>query len=944
MNKVVEFIKKYKIIVTILALLLVSFTIYIFVTAEEDAYANKIRVSETNVTIQDGTPNADGEFDSDDELGNDSSDTNKKVRNFDQISYNVSYKLEYKEDSDLEDESTTRNVIIDVLLPTSINATVVTEISDFSVSEKPSVVQIGDESYNHYKFEYQNASMTEENNETIVVKDINNTNGTQIQPIIRVREKTDEDIKEVNEITDIGELSDDLVEDVVTVTAKDAYGIKLYSSNVVKNSNNTKYPVGILIYLPQDSNRGIKGIHIPEKISFNVNVQSSESDSTIITDQDASLNPLIENYDTSKYSILGFPEPSQENNFGSAGLSIVSANQNNSSVFKIDYTGINFNFNDLRDVALIPEAGNEGETVKYVSAKVFSFSTNQISKNVIYTISADNSNTITIEDNYEPFAGDYLSKIDFIDSSNITSNDAAATDPIFTKPGEAVYNYNEDFYIQDTITYGLTSGDTLENGFTNYIKVDNTAIRLVNVGNISDQTIDYYTQITSTNPLQNTGSETYVVSYGVGEWNSSNFEIKENAPGYCPKSLSNLSKEDLMNYYGGPCIKENENIKWYDSINSAAQEDKNNRNKIILLKFDFQSKYYPGTKTVIRLKAKTIKNINNIGKSYQIVSRGSTIWNGKEYYLSETPKQSVSDQEKDLKYIKSEYYTRDDAQKVGTIKENTNLPLDKYGNTIYVTPFKDFINTITVKDRYDSEKDSIYSGITDPMEIVINPVIYKSDMDASITGATVTVYLPTNLQLTIQNGDKTPQNKPQQTIDGVVYNVYNYTYTEEDIKYENESAAQTIPNLKIHAYISINTPDNTSVNVISTIDANLKPNIDSTTTYSSITSVNSRTNKKEIILRNTKSISSIGTSSKTYIDANSEYLYQMKAVNLTGSDASLELLYVLPYSGDGVGNGSNFDGTQSILINVLPQGYKAYYTKDDSKKIVNNEIKKGVPT
>lgn len=72
------------------------FGIYLFVSAENDIYANQVEVSKTSVSIEDGTQNNDGNFDSDDTPGNDSSINNKIVRSFDSIKYNITYNLGYK--------------------------------------------------------------------------------------------------------------------------------------------------------------------------------------------------------------------------------------------------------------------------------------------------------------------------------------------------------------------------------------------------------------------------------------------------------------------------------------------------------------------------------------------------------------------------------------------------------------------------------------------------------------------------------------------------------------------------------------------------------------------------------------------------------------------------------------------------------------------------------
>ena len=94
---------------------------------------------------------------------------------------------------------------------------------------------------------------------------------------------------------------------------------------------------------------------------------------------------------------------------------------------------------------------------------------------------------------------------------------------------------------------------------------------------------------------------------------------------------------------------------------------------------------------------------------------------------------NLSKQTSDMTYSKTLY----DNVMYKVSKEES--PKSKYGNSIIVTGLKASIDDITVLDKNNSEKNEIYSGQNDPMESQIRPVIYKSDMNAEISGATVSV-------------------------------------------------------------------------------------------------------------------------------------------------------------------------------------------------------------
>ena len=930
MNKIRDFIFKYKVTTTIILMLLASFSVYYFVFASDDIYENQIHVVNTNVNIVDGTAN----FDSNDDAGNDSANNNKIVRSFDQVTYNISYKLAYKDDSTLTPEErsldVTRNVVVDVLVPTSTYM----EVSEDDVmnvltpqKDNDGNTIVVDNKYYYYQIVKNDVHMAETSNAEVVLSKIAGKQGDTLSPIIRVRESTDEVAsKDIGSNTDVSTI-DKLNFDNVVVSARENYGVQLYQGvkREISSSSNAM-PVGIMIYIPNDPTKGIKGTQIPSTLSFNLNINSSSSVSNITLSDDP-----ISNYTTDSENVISGMPYSYSSNNGNAAVENSSLSQN--STVSIKFTQLKFTGKTkLTEIS-------DNNSVYYLSTKAFVFNSNRADKNdITYTLStnAPNSNTLNdYLDNYVAFVGDYVTKIDFFNRSKSTSGASEDEGEIaFVEPGKAVYNYEEEFYIQNTINYGNLKGDNLENGFTNYIKIDNTAIKLEKTQNTSDQSIDYFLQIGGL-----AGSDYNAeVKYGLGEWNASYFKLKTNRPSYCPSNLSSVSKEDLMNLYGGPCIEDN-NIEWVDSIQDAI--DANKENKIILFKLDIPDEYETGLQTIVRLRAKAVKNYSNVGQTFEIVSRGQTMYNGQTYYLSEIEKNSVANHSSDMKYNKTTYDANHNITGGNTTLVNGNSMIN-IGNTILISAFKASINPIELRDAYNSVgKTTFYSGLTDPIEFVINLVIYKSDFESTISGATVSVYLPETLEIYEKTGDKAYNRSTSGgivSIDGVNYKVYNYDYSESDINFENESASGTIPLLHVHAHISIATPDNTPAVVLARINGVLKPNKDATTTYTDVTPIDQRTRSVNINLRNTKPINSIGKTNVPRVDRNGTYQYNMRTANNSDSDAELSLLYIIPYDGDGIGSGSKFSGSISVSLNALPSGYTAVYTKDSAKTLLNNEL------
>lgn len=946
MSTVKDFLFKYKIIIGVVVFLLLSFGIYLFVSAENDIYANQVEVSKTSVSIEDGTPNNDGNFDSDDTPGNDSSINNKIVRSFDSIKYNITYNLGYKSNSTLADEEKTaeisRTVIIDVLLPKNVAADV--KEGDTSNSEgyiNKKIITIDNVEYTYYKFEVQgvaHALDSSSNKASITIDKINMKNDSKILPIIRIREKTDENYSDYKNGSTIGntlELSE------VKVSAKDDYNVKLYNGIVKgKESGNATLPIGIAVYIPSSTNKGIKGVQIPDTLSFNISIVPNPNDSSIVG------LPTIDKYkkDGSDIIIPSLPDSYDNNDNGKVYIEKVEGKDN---IFTLTYSGLTYH-----DRIINVGTDDNQNNVNYIStnALVVNTTRNTSKLDITYTISAiglpntdiSTGNSITMLDNYTAFVGDYSTKVDFIDLKNIESS--SSSEPVTTKPNSAVYNYNEEFYIQNKIDYG-TIGDDLPNGLTNYLKIDNTAIKLLDVSNISEQDKDYYIEFSNQKNKPN-----YTLQYAVGEWNSNYFTVKSNAPSYCPTDLSKVSKEQLMNLYGGPCISENSSVKWYDSLLDAGNTNEENLNKIIAVKLNITGKYETGLSTILRFKAKVQDNTSLIGNTYQVVARGMTEFNGEEFYMYDPSDKNqipvnLSKQSADISYSKTVYNNS-----TLTVTQSEN-PTGKFGNSIIVSSAKASIKEITVLDRdgNGSSRGTYYVGSSDPLEIDVKPTIYKSDMDATIDSATIDVYLPNSLVISPQVGDKMYSSTRSDTLteNGITHNytVYTYTYTSDDIKYDNNSPSGTIPTLKIHANIGMNTVTDSNdsgleAKVYSRIYGTVLPG-NSETSIAINTPEKFRVGETSFNIKNNNAIGTLGVSSPTYIDPNGSYTYNMKAANIAEDNAELEMLYILPFNGDGVSNtnGSTFDGTLgSSIVGTLPQGYTVYYATDKSKTILSNEI------
>lgn len=920
MSTVKDFLFKYKIIIGVVVFLLLSFGIYMFVSAESDEYENQIEVINPSVTIKDGT----APFDSDNNPGNDSGESNSIVRNFDAITYAIKGKLAYKQSSTLpEDKKTSgikRNIIIDVLLPESVNAKVATGDSSNPMGGTTSKVTINGVNYNYYKFTELGKELIDNIDITnVLIYDINMKNGSDIQPIIRVREATDKNFSDYSDNTDLSNSGSISSITSVNVSGKDSWAAKLYPGSSSHNNGreNPTVSLGVVLYIPYDDNKGIKGAQIPDSVSLDLNVIA---DPTGIS--------TVDGYTISDYksddAIENMPSAYSQNN----GTSTATKTDSGCT---ITYTGLTYH-----DVSI-----NVGDkNVNYISSKTLTLNTSRAGtskENITYNFGIS-SNTISgitdsakVIDNYVPAVGNYQSKVDFRNTKSDTN---------VVEANSAVYNYGEEFYIENTINYGSRIGDTLTKGFTNYLKIDNDAIKILDTseGSGKDYTIKFDGETTGLKEESD-----YTLEYMVGEWNANYFHKKDNAPSYC-KDLSSLTKEELMNYYGGPCIEANtktDNSTYYVQYAKSLSDSEifgtnpDNLDKIIAVKLNVTKEYNEKSSVTMDFRAKVKSNIDLRGKTYQITSRGVTNFNNVDFYMSnplEGLPVNLINQSQDISYTKMGY----DGNKITGSTNNT-----QDGNSILVTTAKGKIDNIDIADKYGVSNKTIYAGNNDPVTITINPIVYSSQVGINASSVYLDVYLPKTLTLDVQSGDKNYTSVAEDSSTGTDYYVYTYTYTLEDIKSDSESTAETIPVLKLHANVSVDTKDNSNSIVYARVRGKVKIN---GTEYDINNPEPNRIAVKDISIRNTNVIGLLGVTNPTYIDANGSFTYNIKATNLSDSNANVELLYILPFDGDSLGeeSGSKYNGTISMaIVGTLPTGYKVYYTKDSAKTILNNEIGSG---
>ena len=307
-------------------------------------------------------------------------------------------------------------------------------------------------------------------------------------------------------------------------------------------------PIGILVGLRNQGNgKGIKGLVVPKQVSFVI------SNSNV--DKLNYLENTIGNYETNtEYDIIinNNRMPSIDN-----GTVIGSIDGH---LLNVSITNIESKISQMSDIYYF--------TSKYFVTEIprrgeFDYSDVNVSLSAIERVSSSGqASSTSIIDSYNYILGNYTSNIEVYERNPEGGSISQAALPY----GNANINYGEDYTLEVNFSYNNrtdSQGDGLTS-LTNYVKIDNNALKLFeNTGTnkayeFTDHSTDREYEI-ELDVDQNTHQKVY---FGFGEWDSNYFDIAQNAPTGCPSSLDGLSKEQIMNLYGGPCIIEKNTIQW----------------------------------------------------------------------------------------------------------------------------------------------------------------------------------------------------------------------------------------------------------------------------------------------------------------------------------------------------------------------------------------------
>ena len=907
--KCIDYVYKHRLIAFFVAIGIATSFILYGVLANDDEYANDLEVKNATIALV-----ADGgnyTFDATDGVGKDSNGANGVLRNFDAMAYRVNYTLALKQGDSISTQIEGRNVIVDVILPNTFS----TQLSSDNQSGDGYVnAATLDENYNYYEFVIDNVSTTTSSEPAtfeFALWDVNSkVPDASFSPIILVKEATDNNYKAVSEMSsnerealvanlpaNVVACDSNALHCTTTMTGYYDYNVEVYSgiyNNGASEAETGKnYPVGFAVSLPNNP----VGLYVPNSVSFDVAYAADNANINVTYVADSFVNYKDNSKHYTIYNNNDTPMPETINN-------LVSYNNGTVTVSNLALSDgvvgtVSFELNSTR---VNPAVETDGHiTVTTSNLKVGD------------TVIKANGGSTTIEDKYSKFVGPFSSYIGFYKEKAQFDNWGSS---------EEFMNYNQQFVINEKLSYAIRSGNALDE-FNNYIKVDPDAFTIYT---------DRYDKPSD-----------MVLRFGHGLWTSEYFELT--GVSGCPTNINSLTKEQMMNLYGGPCLRAKNTVLWNDDetelpviiVNGLAGQAGSD-----------EINFNPGTYN-ITLYGKVKDNVNLINATYQISTLSTGMFEGDLYYLSNTSDRSaVGEAKNPNNFVKANYdfagrqLVSGDANFCGTAECFIS------GKSLGIIPFT--VTTPSIHAYYnDVERSSFYDY---PIEWRINVTAASDDESIEYTAGAINVTVSDPLVYlyaeTIVNGVRVRKEPTlNQDVTGGKY--LRFDFTEDEI---NNGAINT---LSVFTDIQMNTKSGTQKRL--GVAADLVGRVVKGTEIirlvdprpfdwdNGIKSVRSQI----VNLYNSSTVATYGNASPRYVEKNQSYTYTMKAYNNSsigdGSNTgygfeNATMYYMLPYIED-----SNYKTYEKTFTNksfkvklaeALPANYKAYYTTANTLNLIED--------
>lgn len=908
------------ILITLVILLIVSMIIAnVYVKADE--FANMVTIDKSEITsIKTGT----GPFDNIDGAGNDISEDDRIVRSFDNILYDVEFSIKAKDSVELTDFED-RKVEIIVSLSDEDIKYVSFEPGNHSVMTGTFIL---DDDGKTARYITEGVNTYGDFSDQIILKVKNAPNGYEVKPTFRIKESTDlEDAIELK-------INDDIINYMPTiVSSKSNIDIITVSGDETQfgNINNEEgryltFGIGLRI-IGDNAEKGIKGMLLPNgDISFDVTFEQSNGQEVIVDEKYARLykNEKVDNINPVKLEL-----PYNINN------SNITITKKSESTYTITVKNYNEDYNTITANGNILEKNNGIFTS--IALTVFSKRTSADLKNditVTMDVNKDNSviaktvkneelNETTLSNNLVSIVNKYQDQSDY-NLSGLFINKDTLKELSIKGRGYSSATRGDEIAYKSTFNF---KNSTLKTGISQIIKIDSKAFELIKVNGESD----YEINLSCNGKKCNISENDFVVKYITSDFSKDNYEVvnysndtldanisnidKDTILNQCKivkDNYENLNEDQIMNLYGGPCIKPKENTeKIYTDISKIGDEKVS---KIILETKD--GKVLDEEINIEFIVGLRVRNIPDITQTYQVVTSVKSKDTNSNIYFAPAVSSSDSSITNYNNYIKTTYKGN-----AATVSNET------YGDSLKIISYS-ARNEINVTNKKSDGSKKI-SYITSDNEVLTYSTIVSITDNSMSVGAEdvwyikelkVVITLPKELEFR-ENGNYMMPSVVK-NIDGTTTLTYNLLYTKPNIKIEP---------IYFDAVFKSNIKGaNNEVIVTSTLDAiNVNGEIDTSIieTLVSRETVYVTGNEGIIISQN------VGDSGKV-IEKNKEFSYKINAYNSSnGTIDNLTIMNILPYNNDELGTKYNGSYTVKVKLPTSLQTANVYCYNGEVSKL-----------
>ena len=915
--------KKNKIIIgSIIFLIALIASFLIYKTAFASDADNKIKIKTAKIeSIVTGSTNYD-QYDGNGNTvlpmtstenylpGYDANGGNRIVRSFDSITYNFDFLIEAKDGS-----SDYLDRVVDITVELS------GEESKYVTFDKNEVSGITNKT-----FSFEGIDTTGNSQKSITLYVLGAPNGTAINPKFIIKESTDqEDGIALGKNTDTANnyvydngtyrATADFQNYMPTVVSSKPAVVKsetLTEAESQKATYDNKVGRYITVvsglYVEGDVYKGIKGLDIPTgNITFDMTISQNGNSPAILKQEWARLYGLekIEDIDSvlvnAPYSTTASNKIQKQVKQAGDMSAVIENNKYKTTIsnYKPSYqfpvlTSTDQEINNKYYVGTyaftvfsprVAEDGKNNITINYDMNSITSTGTN----GQAYQINS--SNGITNNEYYQ--SGDHSSNSGFyIGNKKLNSEDTVGS---LSKGSDVVY--------KTTFNYKKTASDE---GLKEVIKVNPYAFRVMN---FDDKKAVEIKLTCGDSKCDSINDDDFEIQFITGDFKNANYSLatmdsrisSEDQSGLSTAcsgiNLAELSSDQILNLYGGPCIKANEGAEsGYSKINEAKDSD---NKEIPITKVVVQTKdgvtLPDDVKVEVRVKLR-VRNVTDLTRLYQAATVIST-----------------SDHDSVLRYYQpaGNNVANPNNYSLPTIVGNniTNINHVLYADSVRISNFTSDQEIKVLNKTQDGKMKTTYD--TDENETItysIKPIITDENEKVGaddtwfVKYIGIAVELPRELEhIPDANTDKYLVNK---------YTVGNNTYLEYQLPFTKPNVENPSVQFKTKLSTRISEPA-TPVVIYSQMRAlNVNKEVDNSLFGETVKDFTIYANGSENVFVE-QQVGSAGTT----VEKNTEFSYLLNIYNNTTRVVNdYEIIDILPANGDV--NGSVINGTYEVKLNV----------------------------